>query len=1353
MARCPTSAVLLLLLLAAGPLPAEPPARTPLPGESAATGRRLDAADKLAAAGQLAAAADEYAHILDEAGDDLVPVGDRLSAPARRLCHLRLAALPADVLRPYRTRVDPLAKKWLDQGAADHDVRPLERIVEEAFCGSHSDAALDLLGDLAFERGHFHEAERWWRMLALPASEAARRARQPLPPPWTKPHGRPPSLELLYPDPRADVARARAKQVLALLFRGEVEAATAELEAFRTMHPAAQGHLAGRDGNYADILRAVASRPVPAVPAEDAWTTFAGDPARGAALPAEPSDPNRLNPLVSEGPALRFRLDTRERVPSRPQLPRPTRPGDKPVPFAEQVRRLAFHPVVLGRLVLVADARSVTAFDTATGEGRAWDIGKDYLGRANDLKGLKTELPAPDDLRYTLTVDDGRVYARLGVQGLHPARTNAEARSFLVCLKPAGDGPRLTPVWVRASESPDKGPPVMFEGAPVVRDGLLHVAATRFEGNQMITEVRCYSATADGPPRWKADVAATRDLPAAPRYRHQLLTLAGRHVVFASHAGAVVALDARTGHRTWAVRYPSAVLTTPGGRTVPRDLAPAAYAEGRLYVAPADYDRLLCLDPETGAVLWERERVEVVHLLGVGGGRLTFTTPRGIRAVRAADGADEGGWQTPADPGHEGLPSFGRGFLAGEYVFWPTRAGIKVLSQADGLPPFDLVDGPLGLHNVLPGNLAFASDTLAVADATHLTIYLPPGRRGAGAAGPAEGPTGPLNALSRRAGALAAAGRPAEALAAWQHVLTDHGLRGGTLRDARRLPQSAAAVAADRIDELLRTHGRELYAPTEEKARALLSSAGGDAAALERLADDYPNATAVAPALLRLAKVHEEAGRWGAAAHAYRRLLWRGTPEDERQAALTGLSRALDQERQRCPTPAAPPDLAPPLARAWDSAERLLPDEGPPGEDLLLVRGAALVCRDAATGAERWAQPVAGSPSWAGRHAAIAVVAGPGAIQGVALSDGTRLWELPAPDPATFADPHLSGFRLAAGRFFCLQGEVRLLALDVESGRVLWQQRAPAAGLGADVPGGRFSPHYLATAEWVLLQAAGRCCLLDARTGSLLRELTTEDILWAQPPLPLERDRVAVVNGRRLVAALDLPSCQVAWSYTLPRPDSLSGEPPLLLGGPDALFVVVPRNQGYALQRLDPATGQALWADEVALGPDRIDPGLVALDRDGVYYSSGAVITALSPDGRRDKLWQEALPGTACGWRLRRAGGVLLAWPAEARRAKFHSRWLAAALELTVTFPPEGRPGRGVPVLLLDPQSGRVIQRLNFAPPVPRAQGRLAFDEEPAAVPGLAIECAAADGPIVRLTREGLIVGWDSKAWALRRDN
>src|SRR5262249_53256125 len=152
----------------------------------------------------------------------------------------------------------------------------------------------------------------------------------------------------------------------------------------------------------------------------------------------------------------------------------------------------------------------------------------------------------------------------------------------------------------------------------------------------------------------------------------------------------------------------------------PRDLAPCLYAAGRLYVAPADYDQLLCLDAATGRTLWELGPLEVVHLLGVGQGRLIFTTPQGLRAVDAATGSDRGGWQQPSD----GTPlgPFGRGLLVGDLVLWPTKLGLRVVRQTDGERPEDL--NPSWLDQVPPGNLAFGDGCLAVAGTEVLSIYL-----------------------------------------------------------------------------------------------------------------------------------------------------------------------------------------------------------------------------------------------------------------------------------------------------------------------------------------------------------------------------------------------------------------------------------------------------------------------------------------------------------------------------------------------------------------------------------------------------------------------------------------------------
>src|SRR5262249_24177890 len=170
-------------------------------------------------------------------------------------------------------------------------------------------------------------------------------------------------------------------------------------------------------------------------------------------------------------------------------------------------------------------------------------------------------------------------------------------------------------------------------------------------------------------PRWRQDVCEVRETTTpGVRESYPLLTLAGPNLVYGSEAGVLVALNGLTGQRVWALRYPR-----QGGRPAEGeaadDLTPCVCANGRLYAAPEESDRLLCLDPVRGRVLWENDRVEGVPLLGVVDGRLVFTTPQGIRAVGADSGSGAGGW---AQPSTGSLTSMGRGFLADGLVFWPT---------------------------------------------------------------------------------------------------------------------------------------------------------------------------------------------------------------------------------------------------------------------------------------------------------------------------------------------------------------------------------------------------------------------------------------------------------------------------------------------------------------------------------------------------------------------------------------------------------------------------------------------------------------------------------------------------------
>src|SRR5262249_31208560 len=152
----------------------------------------------------------------------------------------------------------------------------------------------------------------------------------------------------------------------------------------------------------------------------------------------------------------------------------------------------------------------------------------------------------------------------------------------LVCLNlNPGDTEKR---WQVTPDEPSRG--AVFEGSPVVKDGRVLIAATRVEGGQTITAIQCYPAHAERMPQaiWRRDVCSTSELHGnARRLRHPLLTVAGSLVIYASHSGAIVALDAQTGRHVWAVRYASqggTTTTADGSEAVhwTRDLAPCVHA-------------------------------------------------------------------------------------------------------------------------------------------------------------------------------------------------------------------------------------------------------------------------------------------------------------------------------------------------------------------------------------------------------------------------------------------------------------------------------------------------------------------------------------------------------------------------------------------------------------------------------------------------------------------------------------------------------------------------------------------------------------------------------------------------------
>src|SRR5260370_3364276 len=138
---------------------------------------------------------------------------------------------------------------------------------------------------------------------------------------------------------------------------------------------------------------------------------------------------------------------------------------------------------------------------------------------------------------------------------------------------------------------------------------------------------------------------------------------------------------------------------------------------------------------------------------------------------------------------------------------------------------------------------------------------------------------------------------PARAVAVWQAILLEEELRGQPAFEFSRRQLTAEDYAAERIDRLITKYGREVYQAVEKRFRQLREAAPAEyrAEVLEQLVAAYPNAAGLSSVLLDLARLHDKAGRAGAAAQAWRRLLGRGG--EHTIASLVGLARAYEQEQ------------------------------------------------------------------------------------------------------------------------------------------------------------------------------------------------------------------------------------------------------------------------------------------------------------------------------------------------------------------------------------------------------------------------------------------------------------------------
>jgi outer membrane protein assembly factor BamB len=222
-----------------------------------------------------------------------------------------------------------------------------------------------------------------------------------------------------------------------------------------------------------------------------------------------------------------------------------------------------------------------------------------------------------------------------------------------------------------------------FEGAPVVDRGRVYVAMRHTDVKPQ-EYVAAFDA-ATGRRLWRTSVVAA-DSPASGRgdeITHNLLTLVGDRVFINTDLGAVAALATEDGQIAWLHRYDRIAgrQHEPLPVCFDRDPSPCVYDRGLVYVAPADSPSVFALDAGSGAALWASDELgDMVDLLGVAGGNLIASGNR-LAAVDATTGQLRFIWPESSTAGIRG---FGRGVVAGNQIYWPTRDKIYVVDAITG---------------------------------------------------------------------------------------------------------------------------------------------------------------------------------------------------------------------------------------------------------------------------------------------------------------------------------------------------------------------------------------------------------------------------------------------------------------------------------------------------------------------------------------------------------------------------------------------------------------------------------------------------------------------------------------------
>ena len=376
-----------------------------------------------------------------------------------------------------------------------------------------------------------------------------------------------------------------------------------------------------------------------------------------------------------------------------------------------QDRLLGYHPIVLGDQVIVCDGSRVLAFNLNDRPGRPRRGCARWRSSRPGSTTPRTRCPQANRgntgiPRYTLTAVGHRIYARMGAatpsgyMGMN--RSGTLGSSSIIALDWSAQGKLL---WQRKASDlvlpnrpADRNRSINFEGTPVADNQNVYVAVTD-RREQTATYVACFDAET-GNRRWVRYLgAASSEIDNFMAMGHGLrcpasrattatglLSLDGPFLYYQTNLGAVVALEAETGVGPLGRHLSPAGLGPRRAGERPRPESRRSCTRGGSSWPRATPSSIFAFDADSGRLVWKTDpiadEVKLSHLLGVAKGRLVATGNR-VLLFDVRTGKLVSTWP---DSG-KALEGYGRGLLAGNRIYWPTRNEIQVLDQRRACVP------------------------------------------------------------------------------------------------------------------------------------------------------------------------------------------------------------------------------------------------------------------------------------------------------------------------------------------------------------------------------------------------------------------------------------------------------------------------------------------------------------------------------------------------------------------------------------------------------------------------------------------------------------------------------------------